>query len=166
MWDPATGTWSTMASAQNVRVYHSTALLLPDGRVLSAGGGDGGGTLIRQLNSEVYAPPYLFDVSGASATRPTITSVNPAASVTYGGILAVMTPEAASITKVTWIRLGSVTHAFNMSQRMSFLSFQQITGGISVNVPSDPDLAPPGDYMLFILNGQGVPSISKILNLQ
>jgi hypothetical protein len=165
-WNPATGRWSTMAAAQKVRVYHSTALLLPDARVLTAGGGDGGNTLIRQLNSEIYSPPYLFNTDGTAAARPTITSVTPAATVGYGGLISVTTPDATTITKVTLIRLGSVTHAFNMNQRINFLSFQQITGGLSVNAPSDRNLAPPGDYMLFILNGQGVPSVAKILNLR
>jgi Galactose oxidase-like, Early set domain len=166
LWDPATGKWSTMASAQEVRVYHSTALLLTDGRVLTAGGGDGANVVVRQLNSEIYWPPYLFNTDGTVATRPTITSVNPTGTVGYGAALTISTPDAATITKVTWVRLGSVTHAFNMNQRINILSFQQIAGGISANVPSDPNLAPPGDYMLFILNGQGVPSVAKILNLR
>jgi len=101
MWDPATESWTTMASAHAVRLYHSAALLLPDGRVLTTGGDD-----ITQV--ELYSPPYLF-----AGARPTITSA-PAA-VSLGQSYFVETPDAANIAKVRWIRLGSVTHAFNMN---------------------------------------------------
>src|SRR5947207_1986271 len=97
MWDPATESWTTMASAQAVRLYHSAALLLPDGRVLTTGGDD-----ITQV--DLYSPPYLF-----AGARPTITSA-PAA-VSFGQSYFVETPDAANIAKVRWIRLGSVTRS-------------------------------------------------------
>src|SRR5205823_5991310 len=87
MWDPATGTWTTMASLTRIRTYHSIALLLPDGRVLSAGGTFG------TNSAEIYSPPYLFNGS-----RPTITSAP--TSVTYGQSFFVATPNATSISKV------------------------------------------------------------------
>src|SRR5439155_10497778 len=74
-------------------------------------------------------------------------------------------PDGASITKVTLIRTGSVTHAFDMNQRISKLTFGATSGGLNVNAPSDPNLAPPGYYMLFILNSNGVPSVAKIVQL-
>jgi len=151
MWDPATESWTTMASAQAVRLYHSAALLLPDGRVLTTGGDD-----ITQV--ELYSPPYLF-----AGARPTISSA-PAA-VSLGQSYFVETPDAANIAKVRWIRLGSVTHAFNMNQRINSLSFSQAPGGLNVVSPSNPNLAPPGHYLLFILNANGVPSIAKIVQL-
>jgi len=151
MWDPATESWTTMASAQAPRLYHSAALLLPDGRVLTTGGDD-----ITQV--ELYSPPYLF-----AGARPTITSA-PAA-VSLGQSYFVETPDAANIAKVRWIRLGSVTHAFNMNQRINSLSFSQAPGGLNVVSPSNPNLAPPGHYLLFILNANGVPSIAKIVQL-
>ena len=151
MWDPATERWTTMASAQAPRLYHSAALLLPDGRVLTTGGDD-----ITQV--ELYSPPYLF-----AGARPTITSA-PAA-VSFGQSYFVETPDAANIAKVRWIRLGSVTHAFNMNQRINSLSFSQAPGGLNVVSPSNPNLAPPGHYLLFILNANGVPSIAKIVQL-
>ena len=151
MWDPGTERWTTMASAQAVRIYHSAALLLPDGRVLTTGG-DG----ITQV--ELYSPPYLF-----AGARPTITAAP--AVVSLGQSFFVETPEAASITRVTWIRLPSVTHAFDMNQRINSLSVSQAVGGVDVVAPSNANLAPLGDYMLFILNGNGVPSVARIVRL-
>ena len=152
MWDPATGAWTTMASLTRKRSYHSIALLLPDGRVLSAGGSFGG------ASAEIYSPPYLFQGS-----RPTITSAP--ASVGYGQSFFVGTPDAASISKVTLIALSSVTHGFNMGQRISRPLFSQATGGLNVTAPSNPNNIPPGYYMLFILNSNGVPSIAKIVQI-
>ncbi|HET7250020.1 MAG TPA: Ig-like domain-containing protein, partial [Gemmatimonadales bacterium] len=158
MWNPATGLWTTMASAaQLLRGYHSTSLLLPDGRVLHAGGGDGASTP-DNLNYQIYSPPYLF-----KGARPSVTAVN--GSVGYGAVLNVQTPDAASITKVTLIRFGSVTHAFDQAQLLVSLSFSQVTGGISVTLPASGNIAPPGPYMLFLVNGNGVPSIGRILIL-
>jgi Domain of unknown function (DUF1929) len=152
MWDPATGTWTTMASLTKIRSYHSVALLLLDGRVLSAGGASGGACL------EIYSPPYLFNGS-----RPTITSAP--TSVAYGQSFFVGTPDATSISKVTLIALSSVTHGFNMGQRISRPLFSQATGGLNVTAPSNRNITLPGYYMLFVLNSNGVPSVAKIIQI-
>jgi len=151
MWDPVTEKWKTMAGYTRYRGYHSTAVLLPDGRVLSAGG-DG------EPNAEIYSPPYLF-----KGARPTITSA-PAA-VAHGQTFFVQTPDAASINRVVLIRLSSVTHAFNQEQRINRLSFTAAQDGLNVTAPASANVCPPGYYMLFILNGSGVPSIAKILRV-
>jgi hypothetical protein len=151
MWDPATGRWTTLSSAQVMRQYHSEALLLPDGRVLSTGDD-------QTTQVEVYSPPYLF-----KGARPTITSA-PAA-VSYGQSFSVSTPDAASIANVTWIRLPSVTHSFNQNQVITRLSYSQAPGGLSVVAPTNANLAPPGHYMLFVLDGTGVPSVAKIVRI-
>jgi Domain of unknown function (DUF1929) len=142
-----------------LRGYHSSSLLLPDGRVLHAGGGDGANTP-ENLNYEVYSPPYLF-----RGARPTVTGAIPS-TVAYGQQLLVETPDAASITKATFIRAGSVTHAFDQGSRLVPLSFSQVTGGISVTIPPSRTAAPPGAYILFILNGNGVPSVGRIMLLR
>ena len=131
MWDPATENWTTMASAQIPRLYHSAAVLLPDGRLLSTGGNG-------YTQTEIYEPPYLF-----KGARPTITSAP--ANVGYGQTFFVETPDVASVTQVTWIRLSSTTHAFDMNQRINRLSFSQVAGGLNVVAPSnrEPGTARP-----------------------
>src|SRR4029450_4726603 len=114
---------------------------------LSAGGDFGG------ASAEVFSPPYLFHGS-----RPTITSAP--TSVAYGESFFVSTPDAGSISKVTLIALSSVTHGFNMGQRISRPVFSQANGGLCVTGPSIPNKPPPGYYMLFILNSNGVPSVA------
>jgi hypothetical protein len=151
LWNPATGTFTVMASNTVYRGYHSTAVLLPDGRVLSAGGNVGG------PNAEVYSPPYLFQ-----GTRPTISSAP--VSVAYGQSFLVSTPDAASISQVTLIRLASTTHTFNENQHFMHLSFAQASGGLMVTAPASGNIAPPGHYMLFIL-ANGVPSVAAIVQI-
>ena len=156
LWSPTAETWTTMASMQVPRLYHSTALLLPSGLVLSAGGGRFG---VDQPSAELYAPPYLF-----KGARPTITSTP--SQVTYGALFNVQTPDAGRIASVSLIRIGSVTHAINMDQRFLSLSFQVAGGTLTVQAPANGNLAPPGYYMLFILDGNGVPSVAPIIKLQ
>ncbi len=154
LWNPRTETWALMADTRFPRLYHSAALLLPDGRVLTAGGNKYGG--VRE--PELYMPPYLF-----KGTRPTITAP---ASVTYGQTFFVQTADAASVAQVTWLRLGSVTHAFNQNQRFNRLGFSRVPGGLMAVAPTDHNLAPPGHYMLFVVNEAGVPSVGQIVQIQ
>jgi hypothetical protein len=86
--------------------------------------------------------------------------------VGYGQSFTVQSADAASIAKVTWIRLGSVTHAFNRNQRMNYLPFSVSgSGTLTVTAPANANLAPPGHYMLFIVDGRGVPSVAKIVQI-
>ena len=152
MWDPASGQFTVMASIAVYRGYHSTALLLPDGRVLSAGGNVGG------PNAQIYSPPYLF-----AGARPRIATAPAAAG--YGQSVFVGTPDVASISKVTLVRQASVTHSNNMSAGFLELSFTKTSTGLNVTMPANANLAPPGSYMLFILNGGGVPSVAAMVQI-
>jgi hypothetical protein len=165
LWNPASPTtWKQLSSMSHNRLYHSTALLLPDARVLSTGSGQPAATgLTDDYTAEIFTPPYLFKADGTPATRPVISSAPTA--VSYGQAFTVQTAEAASITKVTWIRLSAVTHSFNQNQRMNVLSFAAGSGSLTVNAPLNVNLAPPGHYMLFIVNANGVPSLAQIIRI-
>ncbi len=168
-WNPATGQWSTLAAMEVTRQYHSTALLLPDGRVLSSGGGicgacDDQGYLAK--NGQVFTPPYLFktDGSGQLAPRPTISSAP--ALVNYGAPLRISTPDAASVRKVALVRLGAVTHSVDMEQRYIPLSFAaRDSGRLNATGPANANIAPPGPYMLFVIDAAGVPSVARMVTV-
>ncbi|WP_437815317.1 CBM96 family carbohydrate-binding protein [Sorangium sp. So ce1078] len=159
IWNPVTETWTVVASMRIPRLYHSTAVLLPDARVVTMAGkgsGDDAGEERREV--EFYSPDYL-----ARGPRPTISSAP--ASVGYGATFFVGTPDASSISRVTWIRLPSVTHAFDQNQRINTLTFATAPGGLNVTTPSNRNLCPPGHYMLFILNNLGVPAVARIVQI-
>ena len=154
LWDPAQPpdkSFATLASATRYRGYHSIALLLPDGRVLSSGGDN-------EPNAEVFSPPYLF-----KGARPAVVSAP--SEISYGSPFFVETADAPSTTAMTLVRLSAVTHAFNMNQRFVRLAFSQTTGGLTATAPATGEMAPPGHYMLFLLNTAGVPSIGRIVRL-
>jgi hypothetical protein len=159
LWDPATEQWSVMASAGVPRMYHSIAVLLPDGRVLT-----GGGNYV--TSAEVFTPPYLFASDGSPANRPSYSLA--ATLVSYGQSVTLQTADAPTIEKVVLIRLSAATHASNQSQQLNTIAFTPAPDGQSlvVTMPASGKLAPPGPYMLFILNGQGVPSVARILTLR
>jgi hypothetical protein len=159
LWSPVTKTWAPMASEQVPRLYHSTALLLPDGRVVVAGGGHNFFNNIAYPNAEIYSPAYLF-----KGARPTITQAPPS-TLSYGQNFFVGTPNAADIASVALIRNGSVTHAFNTDQTYVPLTFTQTSGGLTVTAPANSDLAPPGYYMLFLVNKNGVPAVAPLVDL-
>jgi hypothetical protein len=165
LWDPGTEQFTTLASMTHNRLYHSTAMLLPDGRLLSVGSGQPAAVgLTDDYTAEIFTPPYLYRLDGTLAPRPQITSAPP--TVAYGAAFQVQTPQASTIVRATWIRLSSVTHAFNQNQRMNRLSVT-VTGAstVTVTAPSGPTMAPPGHYMLFLIDANGVPSVAKIVRI-
>jgi PKD repeat protein len=135
-------------------------LLLPDGTVALMGGNPTRGSYEQHI--EIYSPAYLFK-DGAPASRPTITSTSD--TMYYGHGLQVQTPDAGQIQSVVLVRPGSQTHAFDMDQRLVELSFTKASGSLTVTAPPHGNIAPPGYYMLFILNSAGVPSLARFVRL-
>jgi hypothetical protein len=160
-FNPVTNTWASRttgdwASQEVQRTYHSTAILLPDGRVMSAGS-DWGST---PETFEVFSPPYL-NTGGA---RPTITNVP--TSINYGQQFTITTPDAATITRVALIKVASCTHATRFDERFVDLSFSIGNGQITATAPASGNQAPPGYYMVDILNSSGVPAVMKFVLVQ
>jgi len=152
MFDPATESWSVMSSQRSFRLYHSSAVLLPDATVLSAGSNFNN-------TAEVYQPGYLF-----RGARPTIG--NAPATIRYGHAFSVGTASPSSIRSVVLIRPGASTHAFTQDQRYVPLTFSAGSNSLQVNPPASANLAPPGHYMLFILDAAGVPSVAAWVELR
>jgi len=162
LWSPTSMTWTTMARAQIPRLYHSTALLLPDARVLVAGGGRQNGRSQPdpkdEPNAEIFSPPYLF-----KGPRPVITTAPSV--LQYNSPFNVATPDASRIASVSLIALSAVTHAYNESQRFVPLTFTPAGGSLTVNGPVNGNTAPPGPYMLFVVDTAGVPSVAAMVRL-
>lgn len=152
LYDPETNTWTKLAPAADYRGYHSTAILLPDGRVLTGGGHN-------RHTTEIFTPPYLKQ----DGARPVIQAMPD--TIAPGATFTVQTPDAARVAKVTLLALGSVTHAFDQNQRFLQLTFSPTSGGLNVTAPPSNLAAPPGYYMLFILDGRGVPSVARMVRL-
>jgi hypothetical protein len=168
-WDPATGNWTVLAGASRVRQYHSSATLLPDGRVLTGGGGVCASCVnvgYLEKNIEYFEPPYLYkkDGSGQKATRPAISSAPSTA--TYGQDFDISSTQAGSIAKVGLVRLGAATHSQDQGQRYIPLSFTASSSTITATAPANSNIAPAGYYMLFITDNAGVPSVAKMIKLQ
>jgi Domain of unknown function (DUF1929) len=167
VWNPVTGLWRVGATAEKSRLYHSAALLLPDATVLVGGGGRDGPEI--NQNAEIYSPSYLFAADGSLAVRPVITSVG---DLTYGGAIPVAyTSLTGAISRVSLVRMGSITHAFDMDVRLVELAFKPVVsnGSISTTVMNvripNRSVCPPGWYMLFIMDDMGVPSVAEIVSL-
>jgi hypothetical protein len=154
LYDPVSNTWTDMAAQSAQRMYHSTAVLLPDGRILSAGSDSG--TL--QRTYEIFSPPYLFQ-----GPRPVIGAAP--SSLTYGEAFSIASDDAATLSKVVLMRPGSATHSTDIEQRDVELSFTAAGSTVSATAPSTPNQAPPGWYMLFLVNAQGVPSVASWVHI-
>jgi hypothetical protein len=166
LYDPATNTFSSAGANAYARLYHSVAMLMPDATVWVAGGNPQRGTYEQRM--EIYKPAYLFttDASGNAidATRPSIGGAPNG--INYGGSFVIQTPDAASISSVVLVRAGAVTHAFHMDQRLVGVSFSVADANdLTVTAPPNGNIAPPGYYLLFLVNNAGVPSIASFLQL-
>jgi len=165
LFDPTTETWSPAGVAVYPRLYHSCALLLPDATVWVAGSNPEEGTYEQHM--EIYSPAYLFttDANGnvIPAPRPVISSVSP--EIGYASLFSIRTPDASNIGDVVLVRPGSSSHSFDFEQRLVGLNFSLAGGNLVATSPPNGSTAPPGYYMLFILNKTGVPSVAKFVHL-
>ena len=159
LWDPETGTWTTLAPAKKHRLYHSAAVLLPDGRVLTGGGGAPGPS--NNLDAQIFSPPYLFESDGSPAKRPAITSAP--SKVAYGATFSV--GVSSNVAKLALVRAGAVTHSFNNGQRYIPLTATGSGSSRSVKAPANGAIAPPGTYLLFALDGDGTPSVAALVDI-
>lgn len=156
IYDPATGTFDPVAADPEERGYHSSAFLLPDGRVMATGDNPGNGSWNHDVS--IYTPPYLL-----KGERPKITSVIDT-EWTYGDTQRITVDRP--IAKAELIRPAAVTHSSDPNQRFVDLPLSVDGNNVDLNVTSNPNLAPPGWYMLFAVDAGGVPSVAKWVHLQ
>ncbi|WP_280881058.1 galactose oxidase-like domain-containing protein [Streptomyces pseudovenezuelae] len=156
IYDPDTNTFDPVAADPEARGYHSSSFLLPDGRVMSTGDNPGNGTW--NHNVSIYTPPYLL-----KGTRPTITSVIDT-EWNYGDTQRITVDRP--VAKAELIRPAAVTHSSDPNQRFVDLPLSVDGNNVDLNVTSNPNVAPPGWYMLFAVDANGVPSVAKWVHLQ
>ncbi|MFF7100303.1 galactose oxidase-like domain-containing protein [Streptomyces nigra] len=155
LYDPAAGTFDPVAADPEARGYHSSAFLLPDGRVMATGDNPGNGSWNHDVS--IYTPPYLL-----KGERPAITSVIDT-EWSYGDTQRITVDRP--IAKAELIRPAAVTHSSDPNQRFVDLPLSVDGNNVDLNVTSNPDLAPPGWYMLFAVDAGGVPSVAKWVHL-
>src|SRR5215472_7028333 len=171
LYDPVSNSMSSAGTAAFSRLYHSTALLLPDATVVSMGSNPGArGSYEPAI--EIYTPPYLYDSSDhlITAKRPQITSQPLTAPLAYSSPFQVSYTSNSPIASAVLVRLGSVTHAFNMEQRViglcgSTSTCSALSNTLSLTTPPNGNIAPPGYYMLFLVDSAGVPSVATFIQL-
>jgi len=158
LWNPATGGFTLMAPQSVARTYHSVALLLPDGRVFSGGGGlCGDGCATNHPDGQVFTPPYLLNPDGSPRDRPTITSAPTTAAP--GDTITVGT--GAAVRDFVLVRTGAVTHTVDSDQRRIPLASTALsTTSYRVALPASTGTLVPGNYLLFALDAAGTPSVS------
>lgn len=156
IFNPADKQWRAAASLAVPRLYHSTALLLKDGRVWVGGGGSPGPVLGN--SAEIYTPDYLLNANGV---RPSV--LTGPSRVTLGQTFRITTDRP--ISRMTLVKTGMATHGFNTDQRFFEAAFKAEAGGYTVSFPNDAVNATPGLYMLFAFDDRGVPSEGKFMRL-
>jgi plastocyanin len=162
IFDPGVSpaTFTVTPPMQFPRQYHSVAVLLPDGRILCAGGVDPSNPTERdQRAMEVFSPPYLD-----AGPRPVISAAPTSAA--YGATISVATPDPAAVASVVLIRPNSVTHHTDTGHRLIRLAIVAATAtGVDVRIPANGTIAPPGPYMLFLVDGDRIPSTARFVTI-
>ena len=151
--DEVLESWITVAPASVPRNYHSVALLLPNGRVLTAGSnldGRNGGDDVKEYCIETYSPIWYWDEH-----RPEITQAPE--QITYGEEFTIQTSDPNAIIRTALMRCGTVTHAWDGDQRYIGLNFETTETGLRLIAPPDGSVAPPGPYMLWIISEGELP---------
>ncbi|MFQ6324739.1 galactose oxidase-like domain-containing protein [Nocardia sp. CWNU-33] len=155
IFDPAMGAWMHTGPSRVPRLYHSIALLTPDGKVVTAGSNPARKT--EELRIEIFWPPYLF-----RGPRPQLELATTAAS--YGATVAATT--TADIREAALMRPSACTHSCDNEQRLVDLEFTTTApGSVTFTLPTNPALAPPGWYLLSVVDQQGIPSSGQWLHL-
>jgi galactose oxidase-like protein len=166
IYDPATDTWTLTGACTVPRLYHSTALLLPDARVVTAGGNPEGGKHVQwnqdpdeEMRIEIFSPPYLF-----KGGRPSIAAAP--VEWKYGKTMKIESPDAGNLKWLSLVRNCVTTHSFDSNQRLADVPIiSQLGGVVEAKVPDNPNLLPPGWYMLFLVNNAGVPSVAQWIHI-
>ncbi|MEM9480675.1 MAG: PA14 domain-containing protein, partial [Verrucomicrobiota bacterium] len=166
LWDPNTRNWRQLSDMSVPRNYHSTAALLPDGRVFSGGGGYASGNPnhpATHTDAQLYTPPQLFNSNGTLANRPSITSAPEA--VTLGSVFEVN--ATANLNRFSMIRMIATTHGNTSDQRFLSIPFNEVSNG-NYQLVTNPKSAVmlPGYWMLFGVNANGVYSEAKIIHVK
>ncbi|MGY1690636.1 discoidin domain-containing protein [Geodermatophilus sp. SYSU D01105] len=162
LWDPATGGFSILAPEAVPRTYHSVAVLLPDGRVFSGGGGLCGTCTTNHPDGQVLTPPYLLDEDGSERARPVI--VTAPASAGHGSTITVRT--SGSTPRFSLVRTSAVTHSVNTDQRRVPLA-ASTTDGVTytMRIPGDRGVVLPGYHLLFAMTADGTPSVARFIHI-
>lgn len=171
LYDPATNTFSSAGANAYPHLDHSVALLLPDATVWFAGSqgpaAAPGQPVTFEHHMEIYQPAYLFNPDGTLAKRPVIIPSSVPSFMEYGAQYTIQTSGSGlDIASVVLVRPGATTHSFNTDQRMVGLTYTPAATGLTLTAPPNGNIAPPGYYMLFVVNSAGVPSVAAFVKLQ
>ncbi len=161
-WDPQSGVWTEWNAQQVPRTYHSTALLLTDGRIISAGGGLSGNSAVNHWDAEIFSPPYLFDENNDPAVRPEI--FDGPSVIRIGRVFDLS--ATPGMDRFTIVKMSATTHTMNTDQRFLEIPFTETSpGAYTLTSHTNPNVLTPGYWMLFALDADGVPSVSKVIQV-
>lgn len=162
LYDPETNTFQQLQKNNMIRVYHSVSILVPDGRVLTGGGGLCGNCSANHYDAQIYTPPYLLTETGEERERPEFTSsvpeeIRPGQNIYFRA--------TKSIRSAALVRISSASHTVNTDQRRVPLGLYKFRAShqYGVNMPKDPGVLIPGYWMFFIMDRHGTPSVAKTI---